>query len=321
MSELTESRVARRPSPLPCFGLEYDLRDERCQQCPHNSACAVHSESRANKVPLDLVKVQLKEGGPIDIKKDDLNQYIQATVSRMLGQTVKKLSEAQLDDLDSQAADLGVEPRLYVMAVVTGHKVSSPDRQFYASHLTGPIAAKRVQLYRGECASRYGMFDQEALSRVTQVRGHPKLQDSEDLAAAYVIGHCARLGGDALACLYEDRELGLDPLWLATEPTYSAWVRSTGESTDEVEKHRRHVAQAKKWSSEAAKSRNACVLPAIRAALETHYLSLSDFYGPEVVTNAAKLWVRLGYAIARMSDLSNIAGFQVEGGSSIDGEF
>ena len=269
-----------------------------------------------------MVRLTSATDGPA-ATPDRLSGYYQMKVGSLLGQKVKPLDPADCQRVIEQASKLGVEPKLYIAAVLTGHSVTGQNRPFFPSNLVGPTATKRVNLYRSECARRYGYFDGLALEKVSgavPTETSERFFDSESLAAAYVIGHKMRtMSGSAFDGLYSSRELALDPGWLATEPTYLAWTREHAEVSGEAASHRRRVAKAMKWKETAAEARQAVVIPALEIALYRFgCVKLSDLYGPPVISNPAQMWLKIAEALCRIRDLQILQGDPVPRSGTVE---
>ena len=232
--------------PLPCFGLEFDLLPDQCQSCLHRAPCSLRSSTRAGRVPLSRASVSIPSpqgDAHVDernLAASELELYHRAILRRD-GPKLDYEGSARLVDT---AQVLQVEPGLLILSVLLTHKAMSPDRPFRTEMLFGPWAAKALTAHRSECATRYGSFDAYSLAKITHLSPDhdivQRLADSENLAARWAIG--AALNGTSMTGLYSERELALDPWWLATEPSYKKWVEEDEEAPAlEISRHRQRA--------------------------------------------------------------------------------
>lgn len=200
-----------------------------------------------------------------------------------------------------------MEPLLFVVAAIHGHRIHAPGCPLTPGVLLGPAAARRVSTYREECARRFGYFDERTVLRLLQTGGEPierRMMDSELIAGSH-ISRRRRAGGiRSVATLYEERELGLDPLWLATEPSYHAWLRTGPPSSKACEDQRRRVALSDRHALAAGTIRSRVFLRTVAAVLERQGFRPDDLRWPATVQSAVRVWTALGDVMGRLDDLS-----------------
>jgi hypothetical protein len=301
-------RVAQR-APLPCFGLEFDLMPDRCAVCPHRTPCQNVSHSRIDKVPLPKTQInlQFKFDGldSAGLVESEYQLYHRAILRRP---TNGKLKPEEISMIRHNADELSVEPGLLILASLLGHRAGGADRPFYGRMMVGPSAMRNLTTYREECGTRYGTFDASALGELTNLPPEHnvsrRLHDSENLAAAWAIR--AALRRQTVGTLYADRELALDPWWLATEPSYLSWQQEDGESVPhELQRHRQRVklAATRAGFPAVVAARNREVLRAVLRETGRLNLDANLILVPPVITEPVRLWRGVAYVHATLEAL------------------
>jgi hypothetical protein len=212
------------------------------------------------------------------------------------------LTPDQEKDTLANAAELGVEPMLYFVSVASGWREAHPSERMPANSACGQWAVRQVNAHRAAAAAQYGYFDVEAISKLTGQAEPAAMLNSEKLACEVVLGARLRKCKEALSRLYEDRELGLDPAWLATEPTYWRWV--TGDSvppSKELRQHRRRAKFCLPKACSLCAVRSRIVLTVLTDVLLRNRVDPRQFDWPESIESAPRLWFEI-------ADLVNAAG-------------
>jgi len=191
----------------------------------------------AQLVPLRNVRINLEKhlfpgGNERRLVRSEFQLYHRA----VLRKPGKSLGDDVVSAIITNANNAKVEPGQIILAALLAHRRGNEegkeDRPFYPSALAGPSSLRHLAFYREECARRYGTFDASLLGDVAQLPSNhnisKRLRDSEELASRWAID--SYLGGaENLYSLYEQREIALDPWWLATEPSYLRWVGRLAE--------------------------------------------------------------------------------------------
>jgi hypothetical protein len=204
----------------------------------------VASKSRVGLVPLSRSRVELTpcdEHEPqvdaLSLVRSEVELYHRAILRR----GGPKLSAEVAERVVQLAESLSVEPGLIVLATLLGHRAGGPDRPCHATLFTGAFATSCLATYREECGRRFGTFDAAQLG---DVAGLPeehnvarRLDRCEEFAAHYAVN--ATLNGTRWTTIFAERELALDPWWLATEAAYSGWLRDAEPTpSPELRRHR-----------------------------------------------------------------------------------
>lgn len=284
-------KIERTPVdvPLACFGLEYVATDATCASCPHRVECHQCLGTRSDRIPLARAEFQLLPPGfklpasAADAVFDDPEipeierVYKDCFISVFervppsgdrLGRVAPQLVEA--------ARKANCTLRLYFLANMVGHRaqqqrlLKTNDRaqptRFSNKMLLGTVAEKRVQTYATVCRKDYGTFSPASLSvaakhDVEKNALSQRMLSSEVAAGYFIVDWKISCGGPVEEALYRERELTLDPVWLATEPTYALTViapylqRRSGSTL--IQSHRFSVVQT---TTEFKKNRGLAIL-------------------------------------------------------------
>jgi hypothetical protein len=125
----------------------------------------------------------------------------------------------------NRVRESGTSIKLFFLANMLGWKESRPTDKFRANVLTGDFAVRQVKTFASVCRERYGTFDTVALDNLTGSNIADEdfehlLHKSEMEVGTWVIGYRLLKSGNVAANLYKEKELDLDPYWLALEPSY-----------------------------------------------------------------------------------------------------
>lgn len=312
------ARAAQPTPPLACYGVENDRQDKRCQACPHFHPCATASGVRARYVPLNRARFELA-GVPGLTAADPGAEDFKATYESCYRQVFK----AEPDRCDrypaagakvtEAAAAQRCQVRLFITTAMMGHQLGNPDRRYYANMLLGDSASKTVERYRQAAAHKYGVFDLPSLLRLLGTEGddvESSLLGAELLVGRWIVAYKRRAEGSPLDGLYGERELGLDPRWLAVEPTYAQWL-SGGQAplTGELRSHRHRVSQVEAGERIVLLRMRSDLMPKAVAQVLEHADAKAEFFLVESpITNSVVLWNKLGLALQRKTALTILAG-------------
>jgi hypothetical protein len=230
--------------------------------------------SRANRVPLDKAEFHLippaygeyyAEGIIDDPEIPNMQRMYKDCHETVYGKpcaSTDRLAPCAKDIIDG-ARRAGCSLRLYFLANMVGHRahqqtiIDHTDRtkgvRFTAKKLVGKIAEKRVAMYAELCRKDFGTFNIQVLGALTNKNlEHDSLeyrmQTSELTVGQFIVDWKISNGGPALECLYIDKELALDPVWLATESTYRPLVLDpylkNRHGSEAIQRHRFDVVQS-----------------------------------------------------------------------------
>jgi len=329
--------------PLPCYSLEFNKADPRCQACPHRTGCIQHSGSRVYKIPLSKATFKLIPDGyekayDFDLEDPEL-PHIQRTYFDCYDTVFNR---AAPDDVTRMAKELLAAARqtqcslrLYILANMVGHRESQKlrmtkteqalPRPFRAKMLLGVTALKRTQMYAEMCNREFGTFALSSLSTLVDenfekdsLENH--MLHSETVAGTSIVGWKILHGGSAWANLFDTHELTLDPYWLAIDETYLLTVLQpyldNKRGTEQIQQHRFSVAQAlgylKKHQTAAMNAfhvRETIMPKAVAEVLRYFGHRPEDFdIDPEPITKPLEFWVYLGRALQHFQCLLYLEG-------------
>jgi hypothetical protein len=181
---------------------------------------------------------------------------------------------------------------LYFVSVASGWREAHPGDRMPAAAACGPWAVRQVNAHRTAAASTYGYFDVEAVSKLTGQQEPAALLNSEKLACEVVFGARVKRCQEALSRLYEDRELGLDPAWLATEPTYWRWLaKDDVPPSTALRQHRRRAKLCLTKAAELCAVRSLLVVRVFADVLVRHRVDHRQFDWPATTDSAPRLWL------------------------------
>jgi hypothetical protein len=291
----------------------------QCLECPHKVGCQAAMGSRHGKVPLAKAAIDLELATrPLDAADPDEDDFL--GLYHLCYQQVFNERPDRYFDQESRkiksvvetAHEVGCPLRLFILAVMLSHKDATPGQRFYGGRLAGPSALKRVRLYRSTAREMFGVFDPESAAQLSGA-GSDQLRDSlrssEEIAAAFIVGYKARFTTAAIDILYQDRELGLHPAWLATEPSYLDWCREVSASSAELKRHRARVAQVDRRSLPAiAAIRGPLIIQTAGLVIARHGLRLEHVLVESPVVSATDLWCALGILVRQYTCMRYLRG-------------
>lgn len=302
------------------MGTELDLDDPMCQECKFQTRCQSLYGRRANRVRLSKAKFKLLPPRLEEIREkiedpDDpdleatYRQCHMAVFDRMPEDKISRNSRASAA-IRRLARELNCSLKVSITTVMMAHREVSPDRQFYSMMLSGPKAESRIKMYRDACRRKFGFFDVSAIDTLTKTETfslEDKLLTSETVFGEFVVGYKMRIGGEPFTEFYRIREQALDPTWLAIEPTYqdvlTAHLRDPG-GTHLIRRHRHAVIQAQRalklnkgQAIHTFQLREKTMAKAMEIVLSRKGFKTSHFLVESPITDAGKVWSRLGTAI------------------------
>ena len=205
---------------------------------------------------------------------------------------VGQLTSDQAAAITASSDELGVEISLYLTSVASGWRQAHPGEPMPANAAAGPWAVRQVMAHRRAAADQFGYFDAHAISELTKQPEPAALLVSEKIACQQVMDGRFKGYKASLSRLYEDRELALDPAWLATEASYWRWVGQDDQAPSaELRKHRRRAGLCLKQSAGLAVARSKLCARVIADRLAQHSVPHRVFNWPGVVTSVPKLWM------------------------------
>jgi len=329
--------------PLPCYSLEYNKTDPRCQNCPHQTGCIQHSGSRADKISLDKLKFKLvpeafAKAYDFDMEDPEL-PHIQRTYFKCFEVVFGK---PPVDDMSRFAQEVLAGARktnnsiqMYMLAAMVGHREAQKirmeklglaiPRPFTAKKLTGPVALKHAKMYAEMCSNEFGAFALSSLSSLveedfTSKTLESKMLHSESTVGKFIVSYKIFHGGPPWASLFDAHELTLDPYWLAIDDTYTREIfmpyQENKRGSDAIKTHRFSVGQVmghlKKHSNAAINAFRAreTIMPRAVAEVVAFYgFRLDDFnIDPDPITDPMEFWVYLGRAVQHLHCLLYLEG-------------
>lgn len=325
-------------APLPCYGMELNQADPECQACPHQDGCREKMGSRLtrtdlSKVVWDLVPEKLFTVNPTNLDDPEIpsiegafKECFQLVFER---RPRRHNSASQYSrQIINAAKELNFSIRLFMLANMVGWRrindvhqeenaeVDSINTEFHAKLLSYKSASKRAESYADYCRQKFGVFSVQTLNLVDTSRKivknsiEERMLHSEIEAGRYIVSYKLNNGGPPFEDLFSDKELSLDPYWLAIEKRYYEAVleKHTRKpyGTRAQNFHRHDVNQVltflKKYIAEARLAfliRQHIMPMAVERVLHYFGYGLKDFTAPmEPVKDPLMFWNRLGRAIS-----------------------
>jgi hypothetical protein len=320
-------RIAKNaPHPeSPCFGVSHAPSSPECRRCVLFHLCGNQTEHR---VTLDQLEFELTP--PALFAKDDLVEIDDLAVNRSNVEDLyrrcyyavfnRKWPESSNLGKDwakivQNAKAAGVSLNTFIATVMAAYQLTHPKTPFHINNLTAETSVPKVAKYSKMLKDQYGHDGMDALGLFTH-SDTPRIEQqvmlSEILAGRWIVGCKMLRDGPALQSLYRQHELGLDPHWLAIEPTYIEMVLkphlavnvNVNESVA-IKTHRERVlsthSMLKKRKSLARtvfSARSQMMPAALKAVLRGVGHLPENFTHPNVVvTDALKFWNVLGLAV------------------------
>lgn len=334
--------TAHPEAPLPCYGLEHDVKNAQCAACPHAVNCAVAMGDREGRVPLHRLQFRLtpsllRSTAPsVTVEQSDFGSTYAVCHQQVFG-SVSSENPSRYSALAAKyARRSGCDLRLYVLACMMGHALAHPDARFYAAFLADGRALSRAKTYVGICAERYGGMSDAAIGMVTGTRVaafelNSRMRKSEAAAGKWIIQYKLKYGGSAVEPLLAALETSLDPNWLAIEPAYCASTLTLAPDEESrtpssVKKHRHAVREAharmKRNRAQAVgnfRARERAFPGVILSVLEEFGYAPDDFEAPDVpVEDTLQFWSRLGQAVQHFECMKYLDGKRCACVSSAD---
>ena len=212
--------------------------------------------------------------------------------------------------------EAGASVKLFFLANMLAWKQSRPETRFHPKFLINEFSARQVRELAKVCQDRFGTFDVTGLDMmmktdVAKQDFETLILNSEIVAGSWIINYKLFHSGKLIDRLYDEKELMLNPYWLAIEPTYRDCVliphldNPTLCDSKVLRDHRWNVIQVlgtlKKQQRKAIavfSARERMMPEAIQRVLGQRGLRAEHFEIENIpVVNAIKFWVRLGSAI------------------------
>ncbi len=217
-----------------------------------------------------------------------------------------------------QAKEAKTSIKMFLLANMLGWQASHPHTKFYPKQLTGEFAINQVRTFAEVCHKKFGVFDTTAMDRlmgsnVAQKDFEAHILNSEIVFGAWIINYKLFHKGNIMTNFYKEKELAVNPYWLAIEPSYYDLIlgphqeNPDPELSDLLRRHRwsatKTMAALKKSTPKAIAvfSAREFIMPeAIRFVLAQRGLRAEHFQIEKApVLDAAKFWSWLGTAIAQ----------------------
>lgn len=240
-------RISQK-APLPCFALEHDKFDPKCQTCPHQDSCVDHMLSRKDKVPLNQVKFNLtpeespeKYKAELQLEEMDVADpelpYLQRLYCDCFASVFHRNPTDNIslyrEEIAKNARLSECSVRMYMLANMVAHSVhektviANSERQrtvrFRAKFLCGALGVKRAKTYQEMCNDRFGTFSLTSLA-ILEDSDKSDIEStmlrSEVTAACWLVRYKIFNSGPGALETYRHVELELAPEWLAIEQTY-----------------------------------------------------------------------------------------------------
>lgn len=318
-------------APLPCYGLEHDRFDPKCQACPHAKGCIVYMGSRADKVPLDRVKFDIVPENfrqeAFDMDDPELPHlqrlYCDCFLSVFHRNPTDNISQFRQEvATNARLAECSV--RMFILSNMVAHRVHEESvvghtnklrsAVFRSKLLTGDLSVKRAKTYQEMCHEQYGTFSLTSLAVLTDTDDKEDMEAtmlrSEITAAKWFIRYKIFNSGDGAEQMYQNVELELSPEWLAIEQTYidlilNPYVARKIKGTDAVERHRFNVVQTHGYYKRhlsnqrlAWISRQRILPEAVKHIVSAFHHRPDDFLYPrDPVTNPMDFWLSFAYTV------------------------
>jgi hypothetical protein len=343
-------RKAIKP-PRSCFGLEQHAHNPACPNCPYQAECdelmgnlsgLVNVDEAIFKfLPTGLAERFFKKAA-LDPDVDDLEglyvhcyQWVFESKPQLNKGLRKHLSFVQ-----TAAAKLGVSVKLFLLTNMLGWKMTHQEfgetNRFSLAQVTNQKGIDCVKTYSDVCHKKYGTFDITSLDRlmesdIASKDAYAVLLNSEIIFGSWIVNHKLFHSGRVAETFYREKEVAMNPYWLASEPSYREDILipfkdEQGRVVNKLlERHRWNAKQAvakMKLTPLIAlrifRLREKAMTEAIHRVLAQRGLRAEHFQierKPQV--SALKFWVRLANAIQHYECLKFIEDYP----SAYDGRF
>jgi hypothetical protein len=323
--------------------LEHSSRDPKCRRCPHEEECVQFMGVREDKIPLSEVRFDVippasrKELDRETLEDPEIPQLRRlyticfATVyGQKLAEHVMPKGDPDLcgelhPEIIKGAHEADCSVRLFLLANMVAHQaaqnimIEAPESNkakvnvFRAKQLGSPRAVSNAKEYAAMCYKDYGSFHVSSLEKLTKdemvLNFDDNLLASEITVGKFLVNHKIHRGGPPWEDLYAEKELDLDPYWLAIEPNYQATVLEPyvkdklGNSA--VKEHRWKVIQVIRYLKRNSRiqlavfeKRQEILREALLAVVSSFGYWPDDFlWENKPVTDSLELYVYIGRAI------------------------
>lgn len=334
---LAKAKPVAQRTPLPCFGISFDLETPDCRACPFKEECVECSGRRGNYISLNQVEFVFLPPGLAKKKDSDethANRLYLHCFQTVFGHypnnaSIGRLFRAVLD----RCSEAGCDLRLYMLAAMTAHRENQDrqvdsgtkdlEREFTPKALASAHLLRDVLLFKRLCQRRYGSFGPAALGNLTGLdvtnELHQRLLASELLAAHFILDWKLTNDGPPWAALYAEHELEFDVDWLSIEPTYRPILQDylqhkTGSKRQqqlryEVGRKLGLLQRRNQISASVFQARELIMPIAVARVLEKRSFRVEDFELPnQPVKQALPFWVWLARAIQHWHCLQALQG-------------
>ena len=297
--------------------------------------------TRLTHLPLDKTKFRLVPAGyghvydDIEFEDPEISNmerlYIECHQTIFRKDPVDRIDGKTIEQVAAIAKNLETSIRLYMLAVMTGHKAHEADithqtdrgkkLPFRASLLLGKVAEARFKTFSELTAKEFGHFSLSSLSTLLNYnfeKNSPeeRMLASEVTVGQFILSYKMGAGGPFYEQLYAECEISLDPLWCAIEPSYKVYILDQYRDQprgSRVERDHRHtvsrtVGYLKKHKDTAImafQAREAVMPRAMKQVLELFGYGLGDFLAnDEVFTDCLAFWNYLGMALQHLECLN-----------------
>ena len=126
-------------APLPCFGIDYSERDDKCRRCPHKQKCLefypYKNRVLLSKATFDILPEKLKKDK--DLEGDNTEQIYCFQHEQVFGDwPYKKLHPDVIRLIDTTCQTLSCDVAVYVKTAMLAFKLQNDrDAKFYPSYL------------------------------------------------------------------------------------------------------------------------------------------------------------------------------------------
>jgi hypothetical protein len=345
-------RTAIQP-PKACFGLEQTYGNPLCRDCPYRRDCAEIMGHLANRLHVDEARftfmppafvAKSQDSSGLDPDLPHLESVYVFCHEWVFGRELRgKRRDVHVQFLKKHGAlirerirEANTSVKLFLLATLLQWQRTRSETPFHPRFLINEFASHQVRVLAKACQRQFGTFDVTALdsmmsSDIARQDFETLILNSEIVAGAWIIGYKLFHSGEVVSRLYAEKEISLNPYWLAIEPTYRDRILvphldNPGLCESKIVRdHRWNVVQVlarlKKQERKAMavfRARERMMPLAVQTVLSQRGLLPEHFDIENVpVVNALKFWVRLGNAIQHYECLKFVDNYP----SVFDGHF
>lgn len=326
-------------APLPCYAAAYSSIDAKCASCAHAHGCQELSGDKAARVTVANLRFSLipPKFGKLDLDHEDpdygaMQEIYVMCHNAVFGADTRDLVGPYRRDIAARAKEAELSLRTFMLACMFGHKSTSENavghtetktRKFSPKSLTYASAPTSARAYAKLCRDAFGAF---SLSALTALSGDDlktndfehQMLTSETCAGTYIVGWKLKHDGEPYKSLYADREINLNPYWLATCPHYDELVLRPHLSNpygSKLEQRQRSAVVHAVRNMSRSKSTAKAVFYARQTVAPTAVKNVLAFYGYRAddfeiddtpVTDMLQLWLALSRVILHMEALKYV---------------